>query len=371
MKNLKKLLIPIGLIALVVGIFSFTNHNNGDDDKCKMKIVKIVNGIKTEVDSIFDCSDKMEWMSEIHGMGDSIHKMIKIMMIDGDSAEMDFKFEFDFDMTDENGMKVMKFKGDDGEEIEMNFDFKMSEGEGGSMKMMINGEEIEIKMEELHEHLGEMHENIEFIEEKEGKIEIMINTDEDGSEFQTIEIIKTIDDDGNVMVKKTVNGKEVEFDEADMESMHGGHNVMIIKSDGENSTMKEILEMVIDVNVDGKKGEKMKQIVIISKMTSSDKSSKDIPTPVDLNKKELGVEKLRFSPNPNDGKFELNFKLKDKKPVQVKVVDMQGKEVYNEKIKDFSGKYSNKIDISKNGEGIYILQILQGNKASTSRIVIK
>jgi hypothetical protein len=135
--------------------------------------------------------------------------------------------------------------------------------------------------------------------------------------------------------------------------------------------MKEIHEMVIDLCVDCGKGEKMKQIVIISKMTSSDKASEDISTGVDLNKKELAVENLRFSPNPNDGKFELNFKLKGKTPVQVKVVDIQGKVVYNEKVKDFDGKYANKIDISENGEGIYILQIIQGNKANTSKIVIK
>ena len=58
-------------------------------------------------------------------------------------------------------------------------------------------------------------------------------------------------------------------------------------------------------------------------------------------------------------------------PVQLKIYDIQGKVVYSEKISDFDGKYTNNIDISKNGEGIYVLQIVQGEKASTNKIVIK
>ena len=173
------------------------------------------------------------------------------------------------------------------------------------------------------------------------------------------------------LLEKTVNGEEVEFDEEDMKSMPGGHKMIFISDDGKTSKMEGNHEMVIDVNVESDNGKEMKKIVIISKMTKTEKSSKDIPASVDIDKQELAVDKLRFSPNPNNGKFDLNFKLKDKKKVQVKIVDMQGKEVYNETVKDFDGKYSNKIDISENGEGIYILQIVQGNKASTSKIVIK
>jgi len=360
MKNLKSLIIPVSLIALVVGIFSFTNHQDGDDEKCKIKIVKIVDGVTTEVDSTFDCSNKMEWISSFGGdEGDSIHKMIKMLMVEGGDSN---SFIFDIEVESDDG---------NGEEVEMHFDMKMLDGEDGVIKMMINGKEMEIKLGDMEKHLDKLHEHLEIIDDKEGNVEIIIDSKEDGNEVHTVKIIKTIDDDGNVTIKKMVDGEEVEVDVDDLHEELGNHKIMVIKADGKNSTMKEIIEMVIDVNVDGKKGDKMQQIVFISKMTSSDKLTEDVPTAVDLTKKELVIEKLRFSPNPNDGKFELNFKLTDKKPVQVKIVDMQGKEVYNEKVNDFSGKYSNKIDISGNGEGIYILQILQGIKANTSKVVIK
>ena len=130
-------------------------------------------------------------------------------------------------------------------------------------------------------------------------------------------------------------------------------------------------EVTIDVKVDGEDGEEMKHVVIITKMSGDDKSAKRVSKTVDLNKKELSINKLKFSPNPNDGKFDLSFKLNKEKPVQIKIVDIHGKTVYSEKVNDFAGKYNNNIDISKNGKGIYILQITQDNKASTSKVVIK
>ncbi len=371
MKNLKTLLIPVGLIVLVVGIFSFTNHEVGnDDEKCTIKIVKIVDGVETVIDSTFDCDESMNWMTELHGMGDSLHKMMKVMMIDGDSIDCNFTFEFDED--DEKGMKMMKFKGEDGEEVEMSFDFKMLDGEDGVMKMMVNGEEMEIKLEDMHKHMEKMHEKMEFIHgDESGNVEIMIKSDEDGGEAHTVKIIKTVDDEGNVTMKKIVDGEEMEIDDKDMHKMHGGHKMMFISDDGKVTKMDGNHEMTIDVKVDAKDGKKAKHIVIITKMTSDDESAKKIPAVAGMDKKELSINKLKFSPNPNDGKFDLSFKLNKKEPVQVKIFDVQGKEVYSEIVSEFDGKYINNIDISDNGEGIYILQIVQGDKASTSKIVIK
>lgn len=370
MKNLKTLLIPVGLIVLVVGIFSFTNHKEGNDEKCTVKIVKIVDGVETVIDSTFDCDENMNmsFLSELNGMGDSIHKMIKIMMIDGDSANGSFKFDFDINEDHKTGMKTMKFKGDDGEEMEMSFDFNMTEGgngETGIMKMNINGEEMEIKIDDIHKHMERLHENMDVLHDELENVEIMISSDEDGKEAHTVKIIKSIDDEGNVTMKKIVDGEEMELDDDEFNS---GHNVMFIGKDGKMSGNHE---MTIDVKVDSKDGKEGKHIVIITKMSSDDESAKKIPTAAGMDKNELSINKLKFSPNPNDGKFDLSFKLNKKDPVQIKVFDVQGKEVYSELVRDFDGKYLNNIDISDNGEGIYILQIVQGDKASTSKIVIK
>ena len=248
MKNLKKLLIPVGLIVLVVGFFSFTNYEDGEGEKCTIKIVKIVNGEETVIDSTFDCDESMTWMSELHNMGDSLHKMIKVMMVEGDSNDFNFEFNIDVDEDDENGMKVMKFKGEDGEEMEMKFDFKMLDGEDGVMKIMVNGEEVEIEIDDIHKHMKKMHEDMEFTHDESGNVEIMIKSDEDGEEAHTVKIIKTVDDKGNVTMKKIVDGEEMEIDD---DEMHNGHKMMFIGEDGKMSGNHNV---TIDVNVDSKNG---------------------------------------------------------------------------------------------------------------------
>ncbi len=372
MKNLKPLLIPIGLILLVVGIFSFTNHQVIEEDKkCTIKIVKIVDGVETVTDSTFDCDEDMTWMSQLHGMGDEIHKMIKVISVDGDSNDIDIQLDFDIDVEDENGMKVIKMKGGEGEEVDMKFDIKVLEGEDGEsgvMKMMINGEQMEMKFDEIHKHMDKLHEHLGDMHHKSGNVEVIIDTDEGGKEAHTVKIIKTVDDEGNVTVKKIVNGEEVELDNDQISETHKKHKVMFI---GEDSGIEEDHNITIDLSVDGEDGKEMKKVVIITKMSGDEKSFKKSSKKLVADKKELSVKDLKFSPNPNDGKFDLNFELSKKQSVQIKIVDLQGKEVYNETVSDFNGKYSSNIDISENGEGVYILQILQGKKASTSKVVIK
>ncbi len=369
MKNLKLLLIPIGLIALVIGIFSFSTYNGKDGDKkCTIKIVKIINGEETVIDSTFDCDEDMSWINCLHaGLGgDSIHKMIKVMMLDGDSGECNFNFDFDSD--EENGMGMMKISGDDGEDVEMKIDCKMMDGKDGVMKMMINGKEMEIKLDDCKKMIEKLHKHIGSMDDESGNVEITIDSGEDGEEAHTVKIIKTVDDDGKVTMKKIVDGKETEIDASEMHKMHckDMKTCKKIKCD-----MDGAHKMKIDVQVDEKDG---KHMVIITKITSENKeelAKKNPAVKSNLKKKELAVENLNFSPNPNNGKFDLQFKLDKKQAVQIKIFDIQGKEVYNEKVSDFDGKYSHNIDISENGEGIYLLQIIQGDKASTNKIVIK
>ena len=331
MRTLKKIAVPVGLVALVGSILSFTNYKMKNDEKCTIKIIKIVNGVKTEVDSTFDCSEKMKWIASLgENDGDSICKKIKIMM-DENSEEMDF-----------------------------DFDMKMLEGQNGVVKMIVNGKETTITPDEMEVHFEKIHDQVEIIEGEKGKMKVMVKTE--GDEEQTVEVFKTIDDDGNVTVKKIVNGEEVELDATQEQ--------LLIEMDDKKINQNKTMVFEVDVEADNV-GQK-KHVVIISKVIKSSSSENNkLPASVNLNKKELAVENLRFSPNPNNGKFELNFKLEKEQAVQVKIVDLQGKEVYNEMVNNFEGYYTNQIDISENKEGVYILQIIQGNKASTNKIVLK
>lgn len=92
---------------------------------------------------------------------------------------------------------------------------------------------------------------------------------------------------------------------------------------------------------------------------------------VNLNKMgDLKVINLSLFPNPNSGKFELDFSLDSNEPVTVRLISLQGKEIYRENIGDFKGKYNNFIDISQNTAGVYVLQVMQNEQVLTRKIVI-
>lgn len=85
----------------------------------------------------------------------------------------------------------------------------------------------------------------------------------------------------------------------------------------------------------------------------------------------LNVDELTFSPNPNEGIFNLNFSLASNNHIMIRIFDAAGKEVYTEAVKNFYGSYRNKIDISTEPKGTYILQIEQSGKAFTKKVVVQ
>lgn len=311
---MKKITLPVlGIFGLTtISLFAFNNPiSENNEKKCHIKIVKIVNGVETVIDSTFDCDESMMWTSEQVGDID--------IQIDGD---------------DKSHVKIIKkFIDENGNETMV---------EGGDNKWVTEDENV------------------------------MIDIDDNGTKKE-VKIIKKVDDEGKVTVQKWVNGEEVEPSEEDLKKEN---KVMIFKSkdggDVEIITEEGDHKMMMDVDVEVMEDGIKKHVVIISNITTKEIEDELPEVATNISKNELVVDDLTFSPNPNNGKFDLKFKTNNKKkPVSVKIFDLQGKEVYNETISKFSGNYSKNIDISENGKGTYILQILQDDKAKTSKVVIK
>ena len=89
-----------------------------------------------------------------------------------------------------------------------------------------------------------------------------------------------------------------------------------------------------------------------------------------LSGNELSIDDLKFSPNPNNGKFNLSFSLKSHEDVQVSIFNLEGKSVYEESLKNFTGKYSRDMDLSAQPKGGYYVKIAQKGKASMKKMVI-
>ncbi len=83
----------------------------------------------------------------------------------------------------------------------------------------------------------------------------------------------------------------------------------------------------------------------------------------------LRVDEFALFPNPNKGNFTVAFELENKEPLTISVVDVTGKEVYRENVKDFTGSYRNAIDVSAYAKGTYFLNILQGDSVYSQQFV--
>lgn len=86
----------------------------------------------------------------------------------------------------------------------------------------------------------------------------------------------------------------------------------------------------------------------------------------------LNVNNFNYFPNPNDGKFRLQFGLPESGDMQIRVYSASGRMIYEEFKRGFSGEYDQEIDISDFvSEGVYFLQVTQNGQGMADKIIVR
>lgn len=85
----------------------------------------------------------------------------------------------------------------------------------------------------------------------------------------------------------------------------------------------------------------------------------------------LKVEKINLYPNPTKGLFRLQFDLPEKGITEIKIINAAGRTIYEYELGNFSGEFADDIDISQNGVGTYFLQIRQGDKYVSKKVILQ
>ncbi len=80
--------------------------------------------------------------------------------------------------------------------------------------------------------------------------------------------------------------------------------------------------------------------------------------------------KLSVSPNPNDGRFLLQFEFATKADVQISLINFTGQRVYNSNLPGFVGKYSRQMTRSGLSKGIYLLKITHGKDVYVKKMIV-
>ena len=113
------------------------------------------------------------------------------------------------------------------------------------------------------------------------------------------------------------------------------------------------------------------EIIGEKKVTISElKKGEEVLAPSSKKIAELVPEQIKFSPNPGNGLFTLIMELKPDKPVQVSITALSGQIIHEEEIKTFDGRYRREFDLREQEEGIYLLQVKQGNSSLVRKIMI-
>ncbi len=145
-------------------------------------------------------------------------------------------------------------------------------------------------------------------------------------------------------------------------------NAVII--DGKELKITE--ERDVDVQTDEKGARKEIKIMVIKrvsieKLTDEEKKTRK----TESGAAELKVERIDFYPNPNNGRFNLSFELKEKGTTAIEITNKNGQPVYSEKLKNFSGKFSKEMDLSSEEKGIYYLTVKQGKNVLMRKLLIE
>jgi len=243
---------------------------------------------------------------------------------------------------------IIIHKSDDGEETRQEIIIEKSGEEGENAILKINGEEIDIDMEEDFEWIEE--EVQREVDKAMREVEVELKKMEDG--LQELHLHYT-DEDGE---EQTLHwqGEDELPDEIRQELEKSG-----IKHYNYNDEDGQRLEVIVDTD-------DKENVYIISNGNGQDGEAlhewaEEKPV--------LELEHFEAYPNPASDLLKLSFKA-DAAPVSIRIIDGIGKTVYKEKLKNFDGNYEKEIGLQGIPEGALVLIIEQNDKVYTEKVML-
>lgn len=89
---------------------------------------------------------------------------------------------------------------------------------------------------------------------------------------------------------------------------------------------------------------------------------------VDVNGTAIG---LQLSPNPNKGKFQLNFEVKGKADLNISLLNTLGQKVYQSTYPGFTGRFKKQLNVGQQAKGVHTLRIDHNKKIFVKRVIIE
>ena len=92
-----------------------------------------------------------------------------------------------------------------------------------------------------------------------------------------------------------------------------------------------------------------------------------VNAPVNMGRLELS--NFAASPNPTKDMVNVSF-VGEAVPTNVSFIDVTGKVLFQQNIKDFNGQYNQRFDVSEYAKGVVVVKVQQGDKVFSKQIVV-
>lgn len=86
---------------------------------------------------------------------------------------------------------------------------------------------------------------------------------------------------------------------------------------------------------------------------------------------DFAFEGFNLYPNPTKGEFTLKFTTVSNSGVNIKVMDVSGRTIMRKSYQNVSNRFSEQIVLNRIATGIYLVQIQNGNKQTTRKLVVE
>ncbi len=102
-------------------------------------------------------------------------------------------------------------------------------------------------------------------------------------------------------------------------------------------------------------------------MSTSNEITVVVTAVVDVNGTAIG---LQLSPNPNKGKFQLNFEVKGKADLNISLLNTLGQKVFQSSYPAFTGRFKKEVNVGPQAKGVYTLRIDHNQKVFVKTMIV-
>jgi hypothetical protein len=89
-----------------------------------------------------------------------------------------------------------------------------------------------------------------------------------------------------------------------------------------------------------------------------------------LSQTDFTIEDLKIYPNPNQGRFNIQFQTPIQTEFEIQVFNIQGKSLYK-KTYDVFGRFDKNLDLGQLSSGLYLIQVKDGFQTMTKKLIIE